>query len=320
MAEHLLELPTATEPPSHASHPSDSGTRWSPERLCAYIAWARRTLAPEVTPAAQAILQAYFQHQRTAAAMSSGRDGQERVTIRLLEAMVRLSQAHARLLGKAAVTAQDATAVVLLMDGCAHVVRVLSQVTGGGGGGGWGMCRSNMSDSELARAQQSLLERLDLAEVKPEGYENKPMPPGPTYAPGQHAAVVASAQAKGAGTPDQSTPPQGCSTNLGPSEHVNPPRGILARKMDGLAGERSSAPAVGGSAMSAMSSGPAFVRAPRGLSVPATEPPTLCNGASAVPVLRAVSAPGGHAGSAGPAQHAPQCGACLLYTSPSPRD
>ena len=309
VAEHLLELPARTETPSRPSQLLDSDSCWSPERLCAYISWARRTLAPVVTPAAQAILQAYFQHQRTAASMSSGGAGQERVTVRLLEAMVRLSQAHARLLGKAAATAQDATAVVLLMDGCAHVVRVLSQVTGGSGGGGWGLCRSHMSDSELELAQHSLLERLDLTQVKQEGYDTKPMPPGPASAPRKHAVGVAAGQAKAAtSAPAQGTQSQGCSMATGPAGSVLAPRGLLARNMGHLGGLRSSAPVVGAEAVGSRPAA-APLKSTSGPSAPTSESPGVCNGASRVPAARVASAPSGGTRSAGPPKHALQLSA-----------
>lgn len=246
MADHLLALQSEADPDSQS--PQDTDAHWSPEQLCAYISWARRMLAPVVTPAAKDILQAYFQHQRAAAAMYGGRIGQERVTVRLLEAMVRLSQAHARLLGKAIVTAQDATAVVLLIDSCAHVTRLLSQIAGGGGGGGWGLCRSFMIDTELEQAQRSLLERLDLEQSPPSEYKSEPLPLEPVHVFNGRVACGPSHQDR---ISSQHRRPQSSSLLHsrvqsavdGPSQR---PRGLLARKIGDVGGGRISAPAPSG--------------------------------------------------------------------------
>lgn len=240
--------------------------------------------------------------------------------MRLLEAMVRLSQAHARLLGQAAVTAQDATAVVLLMDGCAHVVRVLSQVTGGGGSGGWGLCRSKMNDSELELAHRSLLERLELSEVKQEGYDSKPIVPASV--PCRYAAVGPSDQARAVSVPGnsvvanwstqphqhQTTQSQGGSAVAGSSGSAPAPRGLLAHKIRHAGGARSSAPTSGAPA-AGPSHKPAVPapRAPRAPSAPATAGRhNTCNSASSVPVERGARAPSGGRVAAGPPKHASQ--------------
>lgn len=161
MADHILRLEGTSEGPAVGSsdHDGECGEAaaaglWPAGQLREYVAWARATFAPVVTPAARAVLQAYFQKQRAAASFD-GRSGGDRATVRLLEGLVRLSQAHARLLARHRVTEQDAAAVLLLMDRCANTAAVL-------GGGGGELCSCELLDEEHAAAVRQLMERLGL--------------------------------------------------------------------------------------------------------------------------------------------------------------
>ncbi|MCL4126415.1 UNVERIFIED_CONTAM: hypothetical protein GTU68_052716 [Idotea baltica] len=97
------------DPLSSASKDSDN-LLWSLEHLRAYFCYVR-TLQPQMTTNAHAILTKYFQLQR----QTDGRN-QARTTIRLLESLVRLSQGHAKLMMREEVTTTDAVAAVCLME------------------------------------------------------------------------------------------------------------------------------------------------------------------------------------------------------------
>ncbi|WIA33182.1 hypothetical protein OEZ86_006329 [Tetradesmus obliquus] len=85
---------------------------WSVDELRSYVAWAKAA-CPNLTMSTEAeqVLLAYYQSQRRAEQRS-----QARTTIRMLESLVRVSQAHARLCARSAVTLQDAVMAVLVLD------------------------------------------------------------------------------------------------------------------------------------------------------------------------------------------------------------
>jgi DNA helicase MCM9 len=88
-----------------------STTTWSVESLRQYIAWVKTTFHPTMTPAAEHVLSGYYQLRRGAAGRHAAR-----TTLRLLESLVRLAQAHARLLAKDVVEVLDAVMAVALVD------------------------------------------------------------------------------------------------------------------------------------------------------------------------------------------------------------
>ena len=67
---------------------------------------------PTLSEPAQRTLTAYYSLQRAAADRDAARS-----TIRMLEALVRLAQAHARLMFRSEVTIMDAVYAIVLMEG-----------------------------------------------------------------------------------------------------------------------------------------------------------------------------------------------------------
>eukprot|EP01124_Arcella_intermedia_P031020 TRINITY_DN6905_c0_g1_i9.p1 TRINITY_DN6905_c0_g1~~TRINITY_DN6905_c0_g1_i9.p1 ORF type:complete len:1068 (-),score=370.46 TRINITY_DN6905_c0_g1_i9:42-3245(-) len=85
--------------------------RWSMEKLQAYFSYIRTTFFPELTEEATTVLQEYYKKQRVNDSRNAAR-----TTIRLLESLIRLAQAHARMMHRNIVLLQDALVAILLME------------------------------------------------------------------------------------------------------------------------------------------------------------------------------------------------------------
>ncbi|KAM3838001.1 DNA helicase MCM9 [Diretmus argenteus] len=89
---------------------SESSSLWSMEKMKAYFCVIKR-LQPQVCEEANCILARYYQLQR----QSDGRNA-ARTTIRMLESLSRLAEAHARLMYRETVTIEDAVVAVSVME------------------------------------------------------------------------------------------------------------------------------------------------------------------------------------------------------------
>lgn len=87
------------------------GEGWTVEVLRQYLQWIKTTFQPRLTPEAEAVLSGYYRLRRGA----EGRHA-ARTTLRMLESLVRLTQAHARLMARHEATLQDAVVVVALTE------------------------------------------------------------------------------------------------------------------------------------------------------------------------------------------------------------
>lgn len=131
--------------------PFDAG-EWGKADLARYIAWAKSAFAPVLAPAAQDLLSAYFRWQRQVRTPF-----REPATARYLEALVRLTQAHARLMARAEAGVPDAAAAVLLLDTCINSESLLNL-----GCTAPLHCVCRVDDAVMAQRTRRLLDALGL--------------------------------------------------------------------------------------------------------------------------------------------------------------
>lgn len=84
---------------------------WSLEQLRQYLHHVRGTFRPTLSPASECVLGAYYALRRTNSERSAAR-----TTVRLLESLVRLTQAHARLMYRKRAVVQDAIFAIAVVD------------------------------------------------------------------------------------------------------------------------------------------------------------------------------------------------------------
>ncbi|KAJ6244874.1 DNA helicase mcm9 [Anaeramoeba flamelloides] len=84
---------------------------WSLQKVRAYISFVKDQYKPELSISAKKVMMAYYQQQRNLDTRNAAR-----TTVRLLESVIRLSQAHARLMFRNIVTVQDALFSIIVVD------------------------------------------------------------------------------------------------------------------------------------------------------------------------------------------------------------
>jgi hypothetical protein len=99
---------------------------WTLEKLRAYIAIVKERFQPIMSDAAARLLESHYEHCRSCQSTTIP------VTVRFLESLIRLSQAHARLMFRKQVTIQDAVAVIQLMQCSAFAYGGFDGGVGGG--------------------------------------------------------------------------------------------------------------------------------------------------------------------------------------------
>ncbi|GLI71131.1 hypothetical protein VaNZ11_016222 [Volvox africanus] len=147
------------------SSSGDARSAWTIEVIRAYILWVRGRMPPVMTPEAERVLVAYYSAMRRAEERVAARS-----TIRALESLIRISQAHARLVCSNRVLLRDAVVAVVLADTSQQLLHI--------SGGDNVTCARFPSDpdQELLMHQRVVLTALGLTNLLP---APPPMLPAP---------------------------------------------------------------------------------------------------------------------------------------------
>ncbi|XP_063773296.1 DNA helicase MCM9 [Pseudophryne corroboree] len=133
--------------------PRKSDKLWSMEKMKTYLCLVK-SLQPKMSEGANIILVRYYQLQRQSDSRNAAR-----TTIRLLESLIRLAEAHARLMYRDTVTVEDAITVVSVME---------SSMQGGALLGGVNALHTSFPDNPQEQYQMQcelLLDRLGLQNI-----------------------------------------------------------------------------------------------------------------------------------------------------------
>ncbi|XP_045400216.1 DNA helicase MCM9 isoform X1 [Lemur catta] len=131
-------------------YPSKSEKLWSMEKMKAYFCLIRN-LQPSLSDVGNQVLLRYYQMQRQSDSRNAAR-----TTIRLLESLIRLAEAHARLMFRDTVTLEDAITVVSVME---------SSMQGGALLGGVNALHTSFPENPREQYQRQcelILEKLEL--------------------------------------------------------------------------------------------------------------------------------------------------------------
>ncbi|KAM6355850.1 LOW QUALITY PROTEIN: DNA helicase MCM9 [Podargus strigoides] len=133
--------------------PSKSEKLWSMEKMKTYFCLIK-SIQPKLSDESNLILVRYYQMQRQSDCRNAAR-----TTIRLLESLVRLAEAHARLMFRDTVTLEDAVTVVSVME---------SSMQGGALLGGINALHTSFPENPMAQYRtqcELILERLELQDL-----------------------------------------------------------------------------------------------------------------------------------------------------------
>ncbi|XP_027756434.1 DNA helicase MCM9 isoform X1 [Empidonax traillii] len=133
--------------------PSKSEKLWSMEKMKTYFCLIK-SIQPKMSDESNLILARYYQMQRQSDCRNAAR-----TTIRLLESLIRLAEAHARLMFRDTVTLEDAVTVVSVME---------SSMQGGALLGGINALHTSFPENPVAQYRtqcELILERLELQDL-----------------------------------------------------------------------------------------------------------------------------------------------------------
>ncbi|OXB62214.1 hypothetical protein ASZ78_009812 [Callipepla squamata] len=133
--------------------PSKSEKLWSMEKMKTYFCLIKR-IQPKLSDESNLVLMRYYQMQRQSDCRNAAR-----TTIRLLESLIRLAEAHARLMFRDTVTLEDAVTVVSVME---------SSMQGGALLGAINALHTSFPENPMAQYRtqcELILERLELQDL-----------------------------------------------------------------------------------------------------------------------------------------------------------
>ncbi|KAI9505395.1 MCM2/3/5 family-domain-containing protein [Coemansia spiralis] len=135
--------------------PPETLPHWPFDTLQSYIAHVKTTIFPQSTAESELVLTTYYQRQRQRDVLNKAR-----TTIRLLESLIRLAQAHARLMFRDRVLLADAVVAVVLMESTMLSASILGPIDT--------LHSTVPSDPDTAHEhlEALVLDRLDLQHLK----------------------------------------------------------------------------------------------------------------------------------------------------------
>jgi len=136
---------------------------WTKERLQQYLHYVKVNLQPVLSKSAQTLLTKYYQEERASAQRNAAR-----TTVRLLQGLVRLAQAHARLMYRGTATALDAVFAIAAVESSA----ASQDIVGGIGAVHAPFPKDPMED--FTTYSQLLLNRLGLDESEIDLFSDDP--------------------------------------------------------------------------------------------------------------------------------------------------
>ncbi|XP_006879059.1 PREDICTED: DNA helicase MCM9 [Elephantulus edwardii] len=160
-------------------YPSRSEKLWSMEKMKTYFCLIRK-LQPTLSDAGNQVLLRYYQMQRQSDSRNAAR-----TTIRLLESLIRLAEAHARLMFRDTVTLEDAVTVVSVME---------SSMQGGALLGGVNALHTSFPENPLEQYRMQcelILEKLELQSLLREEIRRLERLQGPSVHHSQPESVEA---------------------------------------------------------------------------------------------------------------------------------
>nr|GMC83524.1 probable DNA helicase MCM9 [Ipomoea batatas] len=145
VSSHILETQTKS-----CNSEEDLHDIWPLPMLRRYIHFVKRNFQPVLTKEAEKVISSYYQLQRRSATQNAAR-----TTVRMLESLIRLAQAHARLMFRNEVTQLDAITAILCIESSMTTSAIVDSVGNA--------LHSNFAenpDEEYAKQERLILQKL----------------------------------------------------------------------------------------------------------------------------------------------------------------
>ncbi|KAL9231798.1 hypothetical protein vseg_006971 [Gypsophila vaccaria] len=155
VSSHIL---AEEEVPGKRENVEDLTSSWSLSMLKRYINFVKGYFKPVLTKEAERVISSYYQLQRRC-----GTQNAARITVRMLESLIRLAQAHARLMFRNEVTQLDAITAILCIESSMTTSAIVDSVGNA--------LHSNFADNpdiEYAKQEKFILDKLKLVDEYPE--------------------------------------------------------------------------------------------------------------------------------------------------------
>ncbi|XP_015943616.1 probable DNA helicase MCM9 isoform X1 [Arachis duranensis] len=136
--------------PDRANNDEDLAKVWPLSTLKRYLHYVKETFKPVLTREAERVISSYYQLQRKSATHNAAR-----TTVRMLESLIRLAQAHARLMFRNEVTRLDAITAILCVESSMTTSAIVDCIGNA--------LHSNFTenpDQEYAKQERLILEKL----------------------------------------------------------------------------------------------------------------------------------------------------------------